>query len=127
MRYIAATQNGTLTKNTPRQLRYSEKVPPTNGPSAWPSADTPSTKPMARAWRVPLNALDTTAIDTGKMSAAPTPCTTRAMMRNHSSGALPQMIDTMPKTASPMTITSRRPKMSASRPAVTMSAPTDSM
>ena len=68
-------------KNTPRQLRNSENVPPTKGPSACPIADTPSTTPIARACRAPVNVLDTTAIDTGKMSAAPMPWTTRAMMR----------------------------------------------
>ena len=41
----------------------------------------PSTTPIARACRAPVNVLDTTAIDTGKISAAPTPCTTRATMR----------------------------------------------
>ena len=46
-------QNGMLMKNTPRQLRYSENVPPTNGPSAVPIAAKPSTTPMARAWRAP--------------------------------------------------------------------------
>ena len=120
-------QNGTLMKNTPRQLRYSANVPPTKGPSAWPIADMPSTTPMARDCRAPENVLDTTAMDTGKMSAAPMPCTTRAMIRNHSSGALPHTIDTTPKIARPITITRLRPKMSASLPAVTISAPIDSM
>src|SRR5215472_16513697 len=38
-----------LMKNTPRQLRNSENVPPTKGPSACPIADTPNTTPIARA------------------------------------------------------------------------------
>ena len=36
------------------------------------------------------------------------------MMRSSSSDAVPQMSDTMPKIASPTTMTKRRPKMSAS-------------
>ncbi len=51
----------------------------------------PSTTPIARAWRAPVNVLDTTAIDTGKMSAAPMPCTTRATMSQISFGAAPQI------------------------------------
>ena len=94
------------------------------GPGACPMADMPSTTPMARAWRAPENVLDTTAIETGKISAAPMPCTTRAMIRNHSSGALPQTIDTMPNTTSPITITQPAPEdVGEPASAVTISAP----
>ncbi len=72
-------------------------------------ADTPSTTPIARDCRAPLNVLDTTAIDTGKISAAPMPCTTRATMSQISFGATPQIADTTPNIARPMTMTLRRP------------------
>ncbi len=82
---------------------------------------------MARLWRAPLKVLDTTAIDTGKMSAAPMPWMTRAAISQFSSGAEPQIADMTPNTASPQTMIRRRPKMSASRPAVTISAPIEIM
>ena len=47
--------------------------------------------PIARACRAPVNVPETTAIDTGKISAAPMPCTTRATMSQISFGATPQM------------------------------------
>ena len=124
---MAAMQNGILTKNTPRQLRYSEKVPPTKGPSAVPMAAKPSTTPIARPWRAPVNVPETTAIDTGKMRAAPMPCTTRATISHVSFGAAPHTADSTPNRTSPLTMTRRRPKRSARRPAVTISAPTERM
>ena len=120
-------QNGMLMKNTPRQLQYCENAPPTKGPSAVPIAAKPRTMPIARLCLAPLNVLDTTAMATGKISAAPTPCTTRAAISQFASGAAPQTADRTPNRTSPHTMILRRPNMSASRPPVTISAPIEIM
>src|SRR5262249_35055815 len=75
----------------------------------------------------PVNGAEATAIVTGKISAAPTPCTTRATISQVSLGEAPQKADRMPNSASQTTMRRRRPKMSARGPAVTISAPRDSM
>jgi hypothetical protein len=92
-----------------------------------PIAAKPRTTPIARRCRGPVNVPDTTAIATGKMSAAPTPWTTRAVISHVSFGEAPQTADITPNIASPHTMILRRPKMSDRRPPVTISAPIEIM
>jgi len=58
----------------------------------------------------------------GFMSAAPTPCRTRAAMSISPESASPQRSDAIVKTTIPMTKTSRRPHASATFPPTSMSA-----
>ena len=59
----------------------------------------------------------------GFISAAPTPCTTRAPIRTLALSAKPQPSEDSVKIASPTTKISRRPSRSASLPPVSISAP----
>ena len=57
----------------------------------------------------------------GFISAAPTPCTTRAPIRNCSVSARPHARDAPVKITRPATKINRRPSMSASFPPVSIS------
>ena len=113
----ATTQKGMLMKKTARQLTCSANAPPTKGPSAIPTALNASTMLIARPRRSWGRCEVTTAIATGKISAAPNPWTIRAAISQLASCAEPQIADRTPKTASPHKRSLRRPKMSARRPA----------
>jgi hypothetical protein len=120
---IAIAPTGTLMKKIQFQLMCSVMRPPTSGPIASASAETPAQIPIAvprcRGGNV------TVMIDRvdGFIIAAPTPCTTRAAIRSDALPARPQARDESVKIASPMTKTRRRPSRSASLPPVSISAP----
>ena len=107
------------------QLQLSRSVirPPTSGPIARASADTPAQMPIAvPRWRAGNVA---TMIDSvaGFIRAAPTPWTTRAPISTSGPFASPQRNDEPMKIRRPMTKIRRRPKRSASFPPVSMKAP----
>ena len=114
---------GTLMKKIQFQLMCSVIRPPTSGPIASASADTPTQMPIA----VPrcFGGKVTVMIESvaGFIIAAPTPCTTRAAISMFALSASPQASDDSVKTASPATKIRRRPKRSASLPPVSISAP----
>ena len=75
---IASTPTGTLMKKTQLQLIFSVMMPPTSGPIASASAETPAQMPIAvPRWR---GGNETVMIESvaGFISAAPRPWTTRA-------------------------------------------------
>ncbi len=117
------TPTGTLMKKIQFQPMSSTISPPTSGPIARASADTPAQIPIAvprcRGGNVTVM-IESVA---GFISAAPTPWTTRAPIRVGASPARPQASEEAVKTASPATNTSRRPNRSASLPPVSISAP----
>jgi hypothetical protein len=102
------TPTGTLMKKIQFQLMCSSIRPPTSGPIASASADTPAQIPIAvprcRGGNVRVM-IESVA---GFISAAPTPCTTRAPIRKPRSGE-PHASDESVKIASPTTKMRRRP------------------
>ena len=112
---------GGLIQKIARQLTYSVKKPPSTGPIASASALTPAHVPIAvprcsagNAWVM----IDSVA---GIMNAAPTPWTARNRTSVVSVGAKPIAALEIPNTATPNRNMRRRPKMSPSRPPVTIS------
>ena len=90
--------------------------PPTRGPIASASADTPAQIPIAvPRWRGGNVAvmIDNVA---GFISAAPTPCTVRAAIREAAPPASPHQREAPVKMTSPAMKMLRRPSMSASLP-----------
>jgi len=80
------------------------------------------------AWRRSSgNALVSAAIPTGKLMAAPTPCSTRKRMTMPAESDRAAASDVTPNTATPASRTRLRPRMSPSRPPGIMNAPTASM
>ena len=107
---------GRLMKKTSRQDTAPISQPPRNGPIAVATPPSPDQAPMALerssgandAWRI--------ARLPGVSSAAPTPCSARAAIRNPASGARPQASDASANHTVPITKTFRRPWTSPSAP-----------
>ncbi len=120
---IPITPIGMLMKKIQFQLMCSVIRPPTSGPIARASAETPAQMPIA----VPRSCGGkvTVMIESvaGFISAAPSPWTTRAAIRIVASPARPHASDESVKMARPTTNIRRRPKRSASLPPVSMNAP----
>ncbi|MDQ1071012.1 hypothetical protein QFZ32_006452 [Streptomyces canus] len=71
---------GTLISSTQRQDRVSTRSPPTNPPAAPPPAPTAVQVAMARARAAPSGTADVTMVSVaGASTAAPSPCTARAI------------------------------------------------
>jgi len=119
---IPSTPIGTLTKKIQFQLACSVRRPPISGPSASASADVPAQIPMAvprcRGGKV------TAMIESvaGFISAAPTPCATRAAISASPLEASPQASEARVNTAMPTTKMRRRPYASASLPPMSIRA-----
>ena len=77
---IAATHNGTLMAKIHRQLAWSTSQPPSSGPTAAATPDTPAQVPIAAARSCARKALWISASAPGVSSAAPTPCSTLSPM-----------------------------------------------
>ena len=112
---------GGLMKKIARQLTCWVRKPPTTGPMASASALTPAQVPIAlprwwagKAWVM----IDSVA---GIMNAAPMPWIARKATSVVSVGAKPIARLESPNTATPNRNIRRRPKMSPSRPPVTIS------
>ena len=105
------------------QLIRSVMMPPTSGPIASASAETPAQTPIAvPRWRAGKVATMIESV-AGFISAAPRPWTTRAAISTSPPPASPQASDEAVKTTSPITKIRRRPSRSASLPPVSMKAP----
>ena len=93
---------GTLTKKIQFQLMCSVIRPPTSGPIASASAETPAQIPIAvPRWRGGNVAVMIESV-AGFISAAPTPCTTRAAISTPPLPARPHASEASVKTASPI-------------------------
>jgi hypothetical protein len=82
---------------------------------------------MAWLARAGEKAFVSTLTETGKISAAPTPCSARKAMTNVADGAGAHRTDASPNNPTPASSVRRRPKMSPMRLAGTMNAPRVSM
>src|SRR5919204_3011336 len=85
----APTATGTLMKKIARQDTYWVSAPPTTGPSASASAETPAHVPIARPRSAGGNSLEMIERVPGIMNAAPTPWTARPATSQASLGARP--------------------------------------
>ena len=104
--------NGTLIQNTARQSTNCVIKPPSTGPRAAKKADAPAMIPSARPAVPPGTPTLTIAIVVGIISAAPTPCDTRIMIRNGNVGAAPASADDTVKSTVPVRKTRRIPNWS---------------
>jgi hypothetical protein len=117
----APTAIGGLMTKIARQLRSSVRNPPTTGPIASASALTPAHVPIVMPRCSAGNACVMIDSVAGIMNAAPIPWTARNATSTASLGAKPIARLEAPNTATPNRKSLRRPKMSPSRPPVTMS------
>ena len=115
----APTATGRFRKKIARQDTYSASAPPTTGPIASASADTPAQVPIALPRSSAGKAFVMIESVAGIMNAAPTPCTARPATSQAWSGARPMAALESAKTTTPKRNMRRRPKMSPSRPPVT--------
>ena len=107
-------------KKIARQLTSWVRKPPSTGPIASASALTPAHVPIAVPRWCGGNAWVMIARLAGIMQAAPTPWTARNATSTLSSGESPITRLERPNTITPSRNSLRRPKMSPSRPPVTM-------
>ena len=113
----APTPTGTLTKKIHSQPRYFVSTPPSSTPTAAPLPATAPQIPSALFRSAPSsNVVVTMESAAGETTAAPKPCTPRAMIRTPSDHARPQRSDAAVKTATPTMKTRLRPSRSAARP-----------
>jgi hypothetical protein len=114
----AASPIGTLTKKIHSQPNPVVSAPPTSGPidTARPAVAPKAPKAIPRSR--PVKADPIRARFVANITAPPAPWTARASMRNRGVVARPHANDATMKIASPAMKTSRRPKRSASEPAV---------
>ena len=117
-----AMPNGTLTKKIQFQLTCSVRRPPTSGPIASAMAETPAQMPIALPRSRGGNVAVMIESVAGFIIAPPSPCTTRAPIRNPPFGASPQASEAPVKTVRPTMKIRRRPKKSASLPPISMKA-----
>ena len=96
--------------------------PPTSGPIASASAETPAQMPIAVPRSRGGNVAAMIESVAGFMSAAPAPWRTRAAISSPLESASPHQSDATVKTTIPMTKISRRPYASATFPPISISA-----
>ena len=116
-----AMPSGTLTRKIARQPSPAIRMPPSDGPSAVPTADIVPSSPIALPVLAFGTISPTNAMLSAIMMAAPRPCTARAAISSHSVGATPHRTEASVNRAMPMSSSRRRPAMSPSRPTLTMS------
>src|SRR3954468_7183905 len=123
---IAPIPIGTLMRKIDSHPTDSVSTPPTSGPMATAAPvvapHTPNAVPRSRPWNVAASS----ASDVANIAAAPTPCRARASSRNSGELASAQSSDAAVKSPRPAVNSSRRPNRSASDPAVSSSAASDS-
>ena len=115
----APTATGRLRKKIARQETYSVSAPPTTGPMASASADTPAQVPIALPRSSAGNVTVMIESVAGIMNAAPTPWMARPATSQPWSGARPMAALDSANTTTPNRNILRRPRMSPSRPPVT--------
>jgi hypothetical protein len=117
-----AAPSGRLTRKTSRQSDSSTSAPPSVGPVAAAAAAAAPQRPTPAARRSGGKLSSTIASDAGAISAAPTPCSTRAAISVSSDGAIAQSRLASVKPAIPSRKIRLWPKRSARPPAGTSSA-----
>ena len=122
----AATPIGTLTRKIQRQPSDSVIRPPTSGPIATAPPVVAPQIPNAVPRSLPWNSWASSASETANIVAPPTPCRPRARMRKFAPGATPQSSEPPVNTITPTAKTDLRPSRSASEPAVSVSAASES-
>ena len=108
------------------QPTVSVSSPPTSGPTATAAPvvapQIPNAVPRSRPWKVAASS----ASEVANIAAPPTPCSARAMLSMSGEPASAHSTDAAVKTPSPARNMSLRPNRSASDPAVSSSAASDS-
>ncbi len=115
---MPTTPTGTFTKKIHSQPSPSTSTPPRIGPT---SVATPATAPhrlIARPRDAAGNVRVITAMVCGIITAAPSPWTTRAMMRPPIVSVRPHKNDASVNTVNPTRYTRRGPNRSPSRPVI---------
>ena len=108
-------------KKIARHETSSVRKPPSTGPIASASAETPAQVPIALPRSAAGKALVTIDSVAGIIRAPPIPWTTRLATRAVVSGARPAVADEIENRITPMRKVRRRPKMSPKRPPVASS------
>ena len=111
-----------LTRKIACQPGPAISAPPSDGPSAVPIADIVPSSPMALPVRSFATVSPTSAMARAIMIAAPRPCAARAATSSQSEGVAPHSAEAAVNRASPASSSRRRPRMSPSRPTLTISA-----
>jgi hypothetical protein len=119
----AAIPIGTLMKKIQLQWMCSVIAPPTSGPIASASAETPTQMPIARPRSRGGKVTAMIESVAGFISAAPSPCTMRQTISPPALRARPHPSEAIVNTTRPTMKTRRRPNRSASLPPVSMNAP----
>ncbi len=123
----ATTATGRLMKKIDCQLTFSTRKPPSTGPIASASAETPAQVPIARPRSAAGKALVMIDSVAGIIRAAPAPWTARQATSQVSSGEKPIAALAPAKMPTPARNTLRRPKRSPRRPPVTSSTAKESV
>ena len=122
VRYSAAMPTGMLTRKIQRHDSPLVSAPPITGPTATATPvtapNTPNATPRSRPWK----ALAISARPVANMIAPPMPWNARLRLRNVDPDARPHSSEPSVKTTMPIANSNRRPKRSASEPAVSCSA-----
>src|SRR5215472_8649598 len=121
-RTAAATPIGTFTQKIQCQLSPCVTAPPTSGPPAIARPPRPPHMPTIAPRRSGGKAAARIVKLVGARSAAPTPCRTRAPIRNSAVGATAQAAEADVNRTRPATKTRRRPRRSPNAAAVMMPA-----
>ena len=116
-----AITTGTLMRNTEPHQKCSSSRPPTTGPIATASPTAPAQTPMARPRSRGSKTLEMIASVAGMIAAAPRPISARAPMSCPGVCEYALASEAMPKIASPVISTRRRPSRSPRMPAVNSS------
>ncbi len=122
----AAAPIGTLTRKIQRQPIHSVIRPPTSGPIATAPPVVAPQIPKAVPRSLPWNSWASRASETANIVAPPTPWRPRATMRKFAVGATPQSSEPPVKITIPSAKIRLRPSRSASEPAVSVSAASES-
>src|SRR5947209_11153820 len=114
----AVRTTGTLTRKTDPHQKWSRRIPPTTGPKAIPSPDTPAHTPMARPRSSAGNTLVRIDSVDGMISAPPTPIRARVAVRRLAVPAKAEATEPAPKITRPHASAERRPNRSDRLPVV---------
>jgi hypothetical protein len=120
---IAPAATGRLMKKIDCHDTCSTSTPPSTGPIASASAETPAHVPIALPRSCGGNAFVMIERVAGIISAAPRPWTARPPMSHAEDCEKPMKALEAANSTTPMRKTRRRPKMSPSRPPVTSRTP----
>ena len=113
----ASTTTGTLIRKTEPHQKLSSSHPPSSGPTGKAMKVAPITTAMARGRSSSVNMTGITAIDIGKMAAAPRPSTARAAISSADEVENAHAADEAPNSTSAISSSFLRPIRSPSRPA----------